>query len=66
MNCIFYENENTCRILKTKECNKCKFAKTKNEFEFENDAAILSCRKRGLCEKCIYIEKNRCRLSTEN
>ena len=30
--CVFYYDDNFCKILKVRSCNKCKFKKTKQEY----------------------------------
>lgn len=44
--------------------NKCKFAKTAQQFTDDNDRAIFVCRQKGLCDNCKYTEV-KCKLSME-
>ena len=44
--------------------NKCKFAKTTQQFTDDNDRAIFVCRQKGLCDTCKYTEV-KCKLSME-
>ena len=66
--CVFNTKRNYCSAIRIKDCDglntKCKFYKTKKQFDEENDRAIDICRDKGLCEKC-YRKLSPCNKSCE-
>ncbi len=44
--------------------DKCKFAKTAQQFTDDNDRAIFVCRQKGLCDTCKYVDV-KCKMSME-
>ena len=76
--CKFNNNLGYCSLLTnrktSKPCDnimrctgwddKCKFAKTEQQFIDDLDRSIFVCRQKGLCDGCKYTEA-RCILSTE-
>lgn len=71
--CYHYHN-GECKILTVRsnrtpqKCNgwdnKCKFAKTEQQFIDDLDRSIFVCRQKGLCDNCKYTEA-KCKLSME-
>ena len=53
--CIFNVDNNICLALTVKQCSKCKFYKSKAEFEEACNKSISICRSKGLCENCKYV-----------
>lgn len=66
--CYHCHEGNSCFILENTPCNgtktSCHFYKTKEKFERDSDASIITCRERGLCDKCSYM-KVPCKTTTE-
>ena len=44
--------------------DKCKFAKTEQQFTDDLDRSIFVCRQKGICDECKYTEV-KCKLSME-
>lgn len=76
--CKFNNNLSYCSILTNRKTSKhgdnimrctgwddkCKFAKTTQQFTDDNDKSIDICRRKGLCDNCKYTDV-KCKLSTE-
>lgn len=75
--CKFFNQATRCSILyaektgigmKMEACDgwndKCKFAKTEQQFTTDLDQSIFVCRQKGLCDTCKYTEV-KCKLSME-
>lgn len=76
--CKYYNDNGECKLLLSNphskekrvaiKCdgwdNKCKFAKTEQQFIDDNDRAIFVCRQRGLCNNCKYVDVA-CKMSME-
>ena len=75
--CCHYGN-GECKILAYRESpkagltpmrctgwdDKCKFAKTEQQFTDDLDQSIFVCRQKGLCDTCKYTEV-KCKMSME-
>lgn len=61
---LIYKEENSTPQKCTGWDNKCKFAKTSQQFADDNDKSIDICRRKGLCNYCKY-SKVKCKKSTE-
>lgn len=76
--CKFNNNLSYCSILTNRKTSKhgdnimrctgwddkCKFAKTEQQFADDLDRSIFVCRQKGLCDTCKYTEA-KCKLSME-
>lgn len=76
--CKFNNNSSYCSILTNRKTSKhgdsimrctgwddkCKFAKTAQQFIKDNDKSIDICRRKGLCDNCKYTDV-KCKLSME-
>ena len=75
--CKFFNQATRCSLLyaekagigmKMEACDgwndKCKFAKTEQQFADDGDRAIFVCRQRNLCDECKYTS-TKCTLSME-
>lgn len=66
--CHFLRGDGSCAVLRVDFCcdsKHCSFYKTSAQFEADRDKAILLCRKKGLCRKCIYTDGQPCKLRRE-
>lgn len=66
--CFADDGQNTCRILLSKNCDGCKFYRTKSDYVAAYNSSVLKCREKGLCNGCKYrnADKGRqCELMTE-
>ncbi len=64
--CQAYINKNKCNALNQKRCNKCKFYKTKEEYDEAMQKAMKICEEKGIYKYDYYFKNYMKRKDEEN